>query len=207
MTLFLQIALPILLILFFVLVFLWRSFRTWKQTGIRPYRMGRSDSAHDANAKVMFAVWGLCMLAVLVFSFFPAQYALLAPIAWLENPSLQASGMVLMLLSVVWIVAAQEQMGRAWRIGIDSAHPVELVQSGIFSRSRNPVFLGMITITAGLFLALPSAISLLAFGLCWAALELQVRLEEEHLRAALGQPYLDYCIRVPRWFRFSGKAG
>ncbi|HPH96516.1 MAG TPA: isoprenylcysteine carboxylmethyltransferase family protein [Anaerolineaceae bacterium] len=75
------------------------------------------------------------------------------------------------------------------------------MQTGIFSRSRNPVFLGMIAITAGLFLAIPSAISLLAFGLCWASLELQVRLEEAHLRAALGQPYLDYCARVPRWLR------
>jgi protein-S-isoprenylcysteine O-methyltransferase Ste14 len=40
----------------------------------------------------------------------------------------------------------------SWRIGIDQSHRTNLVQSGVFSLSRNPIFLGMMLTLFGLFL-------------------------------------------------------
>jgi protein-S-isoprenylcysteine O-methyltransferase Ste14 len=59
-------------------------------------------------------------------------------------------GAILLMLSLVWTVVAQGQMGHSWRIGIDEEHQTSLIDKGLFSVSRNPIFLGMIIQIQGL---------------------------------------------------------
>lgn len=80
----------------------------------------------------------------------------------------------------------------------DSA--TSLVHSGIFARTRNPMYLGLFLILSGWAVWLQSvsnAIILLAF-VFWLT-ELQIKPEEEALRKVFGQGYIDYCKRVRRW--------
>ena len=42
-----QIVLPVLAFLFFVAVFVVRSWVLWKQTGVNPFVFGKGDTAHD----------------------------------------------------------------------------------------------------------------------------------------------------------------
>ena len=109
------------------------------------------------------------------------------------------TGIVLLLLSLVWTVIAQGQMGESWRIGIDQSHRTNLVQSGVFSLSRNPIFLGMMLTLFGLFLVIPNALTLLTLGLGVVLIQIQVRLEEEFLARTHGDEYILYRIRVRRW--------
>lgn len=77
-------------------------------------------------------------------------------------------------------------------------HGNSVLADGPFRRSRNPLYLGTFLHTFALALIMSpygALFTLLAIGL------FQVRLifvEEPFLAACLGQPYLDYCKRVPR---------
>ena len=73
------------------------------------------------------------------------------------------------------------------------------MREGIFRFSRNPIFLGMMTTLIGLFLIIPNSLTLLILVLGIVLIQIQVRLEEEYLRAIHGEQYLEYCITVRRW--------
>ncbi len=127
------------------------------------------------------------------------RYRYLVPIEWLEHPALVAAGLGLLGLALVWVVVAQSQMGTSWRIGIDDENRTELVTGGVFRWSRNPIFLGIRTVLLGLFLVLPSALTLATWILGDFLIRIQVRLEEEHLTALHGGEYESYKERTRRW--------
>jgi protein-S-isoprenylcysteine O-methyltransferase Ste14 len=74
-----------------------------------------------------------------------------------------------------------------------------LVEKGLFTLSRNPIFFGMRAALFGFFLTLPNAFTLLAIVLADVLMQIQVRLEEEFLQSAHGESYENYCRKVRRW--------
>ena len=121
------------------------------------------------------------------------------PIAWLDYAFIRWTGLILLFMSFAWTALSQIQMGASWRIGIDKENRTELVGKGIFSVSRNPIFLGMRVSLLAVFLIIPSAVTLLALVLGDVLLQIQVRLEEEHLRNLHGEAYENYRGQVRRW--------
>jgi protein-S-isoprenylcysteine O-methyltransferase Ste14 len=121
------------------------------------------------------------------------------PIQLLERSLMKWIGVTLLMLSLIWTVIAQGQMGHSWRIGIDADHRTPLVDKGLFSVSRNPIFFGMIITLAGLFLTVPNAVTLLTLVLGFVLIQIQVRLEEEFLSRVHGADYAEYKRKVRRW--------
>ena len=117
----------------------------------------------------------------------------------LERMETQIVGIALLFLSLGWTILAQIQMGNSWRIGIDQKQKTNLVRSGVFGVSRNPIFLGMIITLFGLFLVLPNAVTLLIFVLGFVLIQIQVRLEEEFLMNTHKVDYEKYRRDVRRW--------
>jgi len=195
----LRIILPVYLAAYFGVAILWRSIAVWRQTGINPYVMGRSDSAYDFIGFAFKLVFGLLAVAILLFSVLRPFYIYAMPVVWLDFPLVKWIGLVLLLVSFAWTAASQTQMGTSWRIGIDKKNRTELVGKGIFTISRNPIFLGMRVGLLAVFLIIPSAITLLALVLGDILLQIQVRLEEEHLRGLHGEVYEEYRGQVRRW--------
>lgn len=195
----LRYFLPIILFVYVGMAFVWRSYIVRKHTGINPVTFKGADNAHDFIGRVSSLVFVVVVLVVFVYSFFPDAYAYTAPMQWLEHRWLRSTGILLLLLSLLWIVLAQSQMGEAWRVGIDTQHRTALVQTGVFRISRNPIFLGMMITLVGLFLTLPNALTLLAFVLGVVLIGVQVRLEEEYLAQVHPEAYRDYRRRVRRW--------
>jgi len=187
------------LVAYVMAAFVWRTYAVRKTTGINPVTFKGSDSAHDFLGRIFELLFAIIVSVVIVFSFFAGGYRYLLPIAWLERASVRWIGVALLLLSLVWTVVAQAQMGQSWRIGVDSERQTELVQQGVFRISRNPIFLGMMITLLGLFLVLPNGITLLTLVLGVVIIGVQVRLEEEHLTKLHGVAYIDYCRRVRRW--------
>ena len=103
------------------------------------------------------------------------------------------------MISLIWTFTAQLQMSDAWRIGIDTKHKTDLVSKGLFSLSRNPIFLGIIVADIGLFLVVPNAFTLLIGVLSIVVIQTQVRLEEAFLVEAHGDAYIRYREEVRRW--------
>lgn len=195
----LRYFLPIYLIVYVIVAFVWRSYVVWKKTGISPVVFKDSDNAHDFIGRVFKLFFGLVVAAVLGYSFFPVAYQYLTPISWLERPWIRSTGVVLLILSLLWTMAAQASMGESWRIGIDSQNKTKLVQTGVFRISRNPIYVGIMVTLVGLFFVIPNAITFLLLVLGVVLVNIQVRLEEEYLKTMHGDEYAGYTRQVRRW--------
>jgi protein-S-isoprenylcysteine O-methyltransferase Ste14 len=86
---------------------------------------------------------------------------------------------------------------------IDSMRPdsaSSFVCSSIYSRTRNPMYLGLFFALAGWSLYLSNWLSLVLVPLFVASMNyLQIEPEEKALEAKFGQASLDYKARVRRW--------
>ncbi len=190
--------LPVFLFLYLLIAFVLPSWRVYRKTGINPVTFGKTDNAHDFIGRWMKWVTGLMVAAVLLFSLFPQMYSYLLPFWYLERTGVQAAGLIWMHIALIWIMLAQYQMSHSWRIGIDEKHSTALVTSGLFRFSRNPIFLGMLASVWGLFAVLPNAITLLAGVTCYILIQIQIRLEEDHLHRQHGLIYEQYRKKVRR---------
>jgi len=177
----------------------WRSYSVWRKSGINPVVFKHSDDAHDFIGKVFKLLFGVVVLVVVLYSVFPIAYQYLLPIPWLDGDWIKVTGVALLIASLIWTIVAQSQMGESWRIGIDNEHKTQLVEAGVFGISRNPIFLGIMVTILGLLLALPNAITLTLLVLAFVLVNIQVRLEEEHLKTMIGDEYVLYSQRVRRW--------
>ena len=97
-------------------------------------------------------------------------------------------------------------IGRMWcTLYIGGRKSAEIVQSGPYSVTRNPLYVFSSIGAMGIGAQTGSLIIAITFGvLCYLAFSLVIRTEEEFLRQNFGKPYEAYCARVPRFFpRFS----
>ena len=75
-----------------------------------------------------------------------------------------------------------------------------IVESGPFRWTRNPMYLGMALIYAGLAIALDGPIAADLLPVVAGVIQTQViAREERYLEGKFGQAYLDYKARVRRW--------
>ncbi len=195
----LGVALLTYFMAFIALAMGWRSYRVWRQTGINPYKLGNADTAHDLVGRLFRFVFAAIGGILVLFTFVPEVYAALEIQGWHRHPWLTGAGVFLLAAAFLWILAAQAQMGISWRIGIDADAPTPLVRQGLFRLSRNPIFLGMRVCLLGFLLVLPNAATVALFLLGDVLMQIQVRLEEEHLRKLHGQDYEDYRATTRRW--------
>jgi len=195
----LRYFLPLYLVIFFATAFLWRSFLVRKRTGVNPYMLGNRDTAHGYAGFLFRLVFLACICIVTLYVLWTDGYQYLTPIYWLQLPIVVYLGIGLLIVSLIWILIAQAQMGDSWRIGIDSDRTTELVRRRFYRWSRNPIFLGMRFTLLGFFLTLPSAAALAILTLGNALVQIQVRLEEEYLLRTHGESYRVYCQQTPRW--------
>jgi protein-S-isoprenylcysteine O-methyltransferase Ste14 len=185
-------------LVFFAAAFVLPTWRVWRRDGTNALVLPRDDSAFG-----VIGVWFKILIgSILVLC---ASVAIgvspnaMGAVEWANHSWLNLLGAILLVVTLVWVVIAQANMGQSWRIGIDQKVASKLVTSGLFARSRNPIFLGMRINMLGLFFILPNAATLAILLASEILMGVQVRLEEAHLRETIGQPYLDYCARVPRW--------
>ena len=111
-----------------------------------------------------------------------------------------AVGVALMALSFV-LAAAGARAFKAASTNIDPHKPaLVLVETGPYRFTRNPMYLGMVVLQAGLALTFSLDWGLVIAPVLWAALHFGTVLPEEaYLSARFGQPYRDYLARSRRW--------
>jgi|TARA_X000000368_G_C23009222_1_gene702715 protein-S-isoprenylcysteine O-methyltransferase Ste14 len=196
---FYQIVLPIFTLSYFLIVFVLRSFILYKQTGVNPLVFTKTDNAHDFIGKSYKLMILFTWFSIAMYSFFPEHYKFIMPIWYLEDDTLKLVSTIVVVLSFLFVLTAQIQMAKSWRIGINYNEKTELVSTGLFNYSRNPVFLGIIISYIGTFLIIPNAISFAAMLITIITIQIQVRMEEEFLEKVHGEDYLDYKKKVRRW--------
>ncbi len=105
------------------------------------------------------------------------------------------------------IVALSGAFLRVWAAGhIDKG--TVLAQSGPYSFTRNPLYLGSFVMAFGIFIAGQSYWLLVPFSLFFVGFYVPVmRAEEEELLLGHGEAFLAYAIRVPRFIPRFQRAG
>lgn len=116
------------------------------------------------------------------------------------TPAIMLAGAALIIGGLALVILARRQLARHGQ-PTDPGHPTSaLVTSGIFARSRNPLYLGGVCVLAGAALALnlPWVLIMLVPALvaCHYVLILP---EERYLAALFGEPYRRYAATVRRW--------
>jgi protein-S-isoprenylcysteine O-methyltransferase Ste14 len=99
-------------------------------------------------------------------------------------------GIALLLISIV----AFRSMRKA--LCVDAG---KLTTAGPYKWSRNPQYVGWFLFLLGFALNDWSLWSLAALLVMAISLHLLVLVEEEHLRRTFGEPYVEFCHRVPRY--------
>lgn len=196
---FLKYYLPVFVLGFIVLVFVVPSVRVYKQTGINPFRfITKTHQTHDFVGATMKLFILLIIAVIIVHSFFYDAYRFLAPFTYLETKALKITALVIGHLSLAGIMTAQWQTKQSWRIGIDYENKTALINKGLFSFSRNPVYLFLLFALAGLFLILPNAITFAVLFAAYLILHVTIRLEEDFLHKQHGEAYQQYKRKVHR---------
>lgn len=76
----------------------------------------------------------------------------------------------------------------------------DLVTTGLFSLSRNPMYLGMALCITACAIRLHSPLALLGVVFfCFYITCFQIRPEERAIEALFGEQYREYCRRTRRW--------
>jgi protein-S-isoprenylcysteine O-methyltransferase len=149
------------------------------------------------GAAVMW-VWRRPFFSPLLRDSFPLQYV--APIV----------AVVLAAGSVYFSRIALKTLGDQWSLvaGVTQTH--RLVQEGLYSIVRHPLYLCFfgLTLATGMVWTTPSGL-LLSTILFWIGVWIRVRSEEKILRETFGSEFERYARRVPAFFpwRNSGSDG
>ena len=123
---------------------------------------------------------------------------------WTMPPFAQILGVIAFLFAVALFLATSKHMRLRTLVGVAELEPERVRQpilnSGIYSRSRNPIYLAH-------WLLIVSAALMTGFVANWAGvivdcvvLPLMIRFEERELLARYGSEFAAYMRRVPRFF-------
>ncbi|MFN8538875.1 MAG: isoprenylcysteine carboxylmethyltransferase family protein [Thermomicrobiales bacterium] len=156
-----------------------------------------TNAAHNRSWQIAEVVFGgpfvvaLLLQRVIPMSLPRGLYGL----AWIIG------GGVLAVIGVAIIALGRQELARLGQ-PTDPGHPTtNIVTSGVYSLSRNPLYLGATCFLAGAALAfnLPWVLVLLlpSLVLCHFVL---IAPEERYLAARFGDEYREYARSVNRWF-------
>ena len=140
-------------------------------------------------------VWllGFCTLAWLQAAHLPYGLGFPGPVFDLAGGLLVGGGLVL-------IVLAAWQFRRAKTTIIPGEVPARLVTDGIFSKSRNPIYLGDLLILAGLIVRWDAVLSLPLIPIfLWVIERRFVIPEENRMRREFRMEFARYCQATRRW--------
>mgnify|MGYP005624212743 CR=1 FL=1 len=195
---FLRLFLPTYFIVYFGIAFVAKSLIIAKRIGKNPLVLPKKDSAYGLIGFYFKLTMIFMFIYVLLFALVPKLYDKFLPILQLGNLTIKYIGLGLMIFALIWTIIAQGNMKNSWRIGIDTETKTELITTGFFQLSRNPIFFGMIIGLVGLFLTTPNALTGPFLILGYVLIQIQIRLEEDFLSDQHGQNYTDYKQKVRR---------
>jgi len=167
-----------------------------------PVYVGEPGTLHFAT-HLAFRIFRAAIFAVCVGRLlWPPLDQYLVTFDALWHPIIIWLGNGLLLGGFSAIVVIHFHMGKDWRSGTRANDRTELITTGPFTISQNPMMVCVIIAQVGLFFALPSAFTLLCLVIgVWAVIA-QVKVEERLLRQRFGDAYDAYAARTPRWLIF-----
>lgn len=154
--------------------------------------LDRHGSLRPATAVAMWAAYAAhTFLVARALRGRAARLALPARPAKATGTALAAAGLTTCLAGMGRFAGASELTG---------TRNQALTTTGIYRYSRNPQYVGYVTVLAGAALARRSGTAVAWTVLMATAYAIWVPVEEHHLRKLYGQAYVDYHSRTNRWW-------
>jgi protein-S-isoprenylcysteine O-methyltransferase Ste14 len=190
-------------LILFLLVLAGRALYLRFTKNINPIAIGRGKRGFqlvfELYAFVGLAVWIIEMLCYSLhtsFRIFPSPLDM----QLIDSTTARVIGVLLVTFGFVILVWAFISFGASWRVGLDVKTPGELVTTGLFAVSRNPIYIFLNLWFVGVFLINGTLIFLIFALLAIVHLHYQILREEKFLAELYGQAYEDYCARTGRYF-------
>ena len=122
------------------------------------------------------------------------------PLRLISNGTLFLFGVGFMVLGIMIAIGAEAQFRRAQTTVDHRGRATKLVADGWFKYSRNPMYLSLVILLTGAWLALGSISPLLGILIFVFLTERwYIMPEEKRLIAAFGEQYKSYQMRTRRW--------
>jgi protein-S-isoprenylcysteine O-methyltransferase Ste14 len=131
--------------------------------------------------------------------------ALVHHLAWplsipLEGPARYGIALVLLAPGVALIAAALGRFRSSGQNPEPWASTPEIISTGVYRFTRNPMYLALGLIQAGIGFALANGWVVLFVPAAWAGIYwVAIRHEEAYLERKFGEVYSDYKVSVRRW--------
>jgi protein-S-isoprenylcysteine O-methyltransferase Ste14 len=155
-----------------------------------------TDVAHNRRWQIAEVVFGIPFLAAIAL-----QWAVpLSFPRWLRVPGRILGGAVLIIVGVALVVLARREFAEHGQPTDPGLPTSQVVTTGVFSISRNPLYLGVVCSLIGIALAadLPWLFVLLVPALV-ACHYILIAPEERYLAAKFGEEFRMYAASVHRW--------
>jgi len=155
-----------------------------------------NDVAHKSWWQIFEVVFGIPFLVAIALQ-------LVAPIPLPRGfimPALILGGVILIVVGVSLAVLARREFARYGQPTDPGLPTGKIISTGVFSISRNPLYLGGVFILAGISLVfnLPWVLILLIPSMV-ACHYILITPEESYLAAKFGEQYRMYTATVHRW--------
>ncbi len=109
-------------------------------------------------------------------------------------------GGIVVVGAIAFAVMAEQEFRRAGTAALPTAPTTAIVSTGVFSRTRNPMYLAFSAAMIGWALATNSWWFLIATPIAMVAVtKLAIEREEAYLDRKFGETYRAYKTRVRRW--------
>lgn len=195
----------LLVLAVFLILVVGRTVRLRIRRQVNPITLGRARKGRAGLMEVLlFAGVNLWAVAV-VFCALSLERPLLAwpcRVRLVDALLAKLLGAAMIVCAFAIFVLALRALGNSWRLGIDEDHPGLLVTTGIYSYSRNPIYLFFDLYFLGTFLINGSLFFLVMAVLVALNLHYQILQEERFLARAHGAAYEAYCAKTPRYIRW-----
>lgn len=170
--------------------------------GIKPFVLGKGKKGFDAVLEILF------IIGLLIWSFEIISYSL--QLKWHVFPEiiyiqlfnialLKAVGVILTSAGFILFILSLISFGNSWRIGIDKKNPGKLATTGVFSITRNPIFVFIDLYFFGTWLIYSNLFFLLFSIIVTLGIHYQILEEEKFLTVQFGRDYLNYMKKVRRY--------
>ncbi len=115
-------------------------------------------------------------------------------------PLIMVAGGIALLAGIFCMVAGMDRFKKLGNNLEPWKHTSQIVSSGIYRFTRNPMYLGMALLYLGLALWLRSSWAIILFPVVTLVIRTQViTREERYLEKKFGDEYLGYKAKVRRW--------
>lgn len=135
---------------------------------------------------------GICVAMMIIQSKFPILHL---PASWMIANLIMTCGAIIIGLAVVQFRHAKTTVNP-----MNPNQSNQVINTGIFAVSRNPMYFGMALILAGLAIGIGDIfVWFWVFAFIFYITQFQIKPEERILTQKFGNEFIQYCQQVRRW--------